>query len=51
MEVVDNGDPELVALLRTFGPNWWHISAHLDGQHDDQMDPECLVCVERAGEP
>lgn len=46
MELVDDGDPELMALLRKLGPNWWHISAHLDGEHADLADPECLLCRE-----
>lgn len=44
MEVAENGDPELVALLSQLGPNWWQISAHIEGMHDDQPDPECLMC-------
>lgn len=48
MEVVEEGDPELVALLRALGPNWWHISAHLDGQHGHEIDLECLLCAEDA---
>jgi hypothetical protein len=46
MEVVEDRDRELMALLRQVGPNWWHIGAHLDGVHDDSMDPECLLCRE-----
>jgi hypothetical protein len=44
MEIVRDGDPELVALLSTFGPNWWHISAHLNGEHESQRDAACLIC-------
>jgi hypothetical protein len=46
MEVVEAGDPELMGFLRTAGPNWWHISAHLDGGHADRGDPGCLLCRE-----
>ena len=46
MEIVENGDPELVTLLATLGPNWWHISAHIDGEHENDPDPACLVCRE-----
>jgi hypothetical protein len=46
MEVVEDPDPALAQLLGTFGPNWWHVSAHLDGAHEEAPDPECLVCQE-----
>lgn len=49
MEVVEEGDPELTGFLRTFGPNWWHVSSHLEGQHEEQGDPECLLCRESEG--
>jgi hypothetical protein len=44
MEIVEDGDPEVMGLLSTLGPNWWHISAHLAGEHADRGDPECLLC-------
>lgn len=44
MEAVDAGDPDLTALLGQLGPNWWHISSHLDGHHEDADDPECMIC-------
>lgn len=46
MEVVEDGDPELKALLGQIGPNWWHISAHLEGGHAEQLDADCLLCRE-----
>lgn len=46
MEVVDDPDPELAGLLRMLAPNWWHISAHLEGEHDDEVDLECSLCQE-----
>lgn len=44
MEIVEDGDPDLMAMLRELGPNWWHISAHRDGEHADRADPDCLLC-------
>lgn len=46
MEVVEQGDPELMFLLRELGPRWWQIGDHLDGEHADRADPECLLCRE-----
>jgi hypothetical protein len=46
MEIVEGGDPELIALLRELGPNWWHITAHLEGEHEKREDPACLLCRE-----
>lgn len=38
--------PAVAELLRVFGPNWWAISAHLEGGHDGAPDPACLLCSE-----
>jgi hypothetical protein len=44
MEIADDGDPELRNLLAVLGPNWWHVSAHLEGRHEGRADPDCLIC-------
>jgi hypothetical protein len=44
IEVVENGDPESVGLLRELEPNWWYVSAHLDGEYADQANPDSLLC-------
>jgi hypothetical protein len=38
--------PAVAELLRVFGPNWWPVSSHLEGEHEDAADPACLLCSE-----
>jgi len=48
MEPASDGHPGVVSILRSSGPHWWQVSAHLDGEHADASDPECPLCGERA---
>jgi hypothetical protein len=36
--------PLVAGILRLAAPNWDHLSAHLDGAHQEAPDPDCLMC-------